>query len=76
MPFIITGRGPDGLRSVSRTTPASAIVLAMRWYEEGVQDIEITPPDQDARCFRVFQSQHYGALLAGSVRRRNPSHAR
>jgi hypothetical protein len=63
MPFIITGIGPDGLRSVTRTSPASAIVLAMRWSEEGVRDIQVAPPGQEARCFRAFQRQRFRALM-------------
>lgn len=60
MPFIITGTGPAGLVSVTRTTAASAIVLAMKWDEDGVQNVQIAPPGKTARCFKIFRAQHYG----------------
>ena len=72
MPFIITGTGPSGFLSVTRSSPVSAIALAMKWHEEGVQDVRISPPGQEARCFRVLQGQHFGALLPASVKGQDP----
>ena len=71
MPFIITGNGPSGFYSATRSSPASAIVLAMKWAEHGVQGVQITPPDQEARCFTDFRAQHYRKLLAVVQRRRS-----
>lgn len=73
MPFIITGKGPDGLRSVTRISPASAIVLAMNWHEEGVQGIQITPPGRAPRCFMTFQAQHYGLMRPASEPHQTPT---
>lgn len=62
MPFIITGKGPTGLQSVTRVTPASAIVLAAKWEEDGVRDVQITPPGRKTQCFKIFRAQHYRVL--------------
>ena len=62
MPFIITGTGPAGLKSVTRMTAASAIVVAMRWDEDGIQSIQIAPPGKKPRCFKIFQAKHYRQL--------------
>ena len=63
MPFTITGTDPAGFRKGTRVKPASAIVLAMSWAESGMRDVQISPPDEEPRCFRVFQMQHFGASL-------------
>lgn len=59
MPFIITGTGSTGLKSVTRTTAASAIVLAMKWDEDGFRNILITPPGHKPQSYKRFQAQHY-----------------
>lgn len=62
MPFSITGIGPTGLLSVTRTTAASAIVIAMKWDEDGIQLIQIAPMGGKPRCFKLFRAQHYRLL--------------
>jgi hypothetical protein len=66
MPFTITGNGADGLHSATRTSPASAIVLALRWAGNGLTDVQIAPPDQGPLCFRIFQRQRFESLLHAS----------
>ncbi|GEP09060.1 hypothetical protein MGN01_09050 [Methylobacterium gnaphalii] len=72
MPFIITGTSLSGPRTATRLSPASAIVLAMKWDEEGLRDIQIAPPDAAPQCFRAFQAQLHGASRSGAWRRQNP----
>jgi hypothetical protein len=69
MPFVVTGIDPSGLLSATRVSPASAIVLAMGWDRDGVQDVQIEPPGLEARCFKDFRVQHFGPSPAASVRR-------
>lgn len=59
MPFIIKGIGKAGPQLTTRTKAASAIVLAMKWDEKGVQDVQIAPPDRKPLCYKIFQAQHY-----------------
>ncbi|WP_342167229.1 hypothetical protein [Methylobacterium sp. SD21] len=69
MLFTITATTPVGVRTDTRKTAASAIVLAMNWEEKGFENILITPPDQPTKNFKVFQSEYYG--MAGSARKRH-----
>lgn len=68
MPFVITGDDPSGQRSATRMRPASAIVLAMRWSEDGVRGVQIMPSDEEAQHFRDFQAKFYKTVLPVSVR--------
>lgn len=66
MPFSVMGTGPTGIKSAVRNSAASGIVLAMKWEEDGVRDILITPPGKKAQCFKAFRDQHYGRSRSAS----------
>lgn len=57
MTFSITGVGPDGPKTATRKMAASAIVLAMRWETQGIQEILIASPGEKAQCFKIFQKK-------------------
>lgn len=69
MPYVVTGIDPSGLRSATRVSPASAIVLAMGWDGNGIQDVRIKPPGLEPRSFKDFRVQHFGPSPSASVRR-------
>lgn len=61
MQFLITGTVKNGLRTTSRSRASSAIVIAVKWDEQGVKNVRIASPGEEAQPFRTFQAKHYPA---------------
>lgn len=73
MPFSISATTSAGVRTATRNSAASAIVLAIKWAEQGAWDVLIAPPDGLARDYRKFQAQHYGLPRPSLKRPRAPA---
>ena len=60
MPFRIMGERGNEFRSSTRVQPASAVVLASRWHDEGVRNVRIS--DNAGRSYDLpnFRSRLVG----------------
>lgn len=61
MHFTITGMTANGIKVATREKAASAIVIAMKWTEQGVRNVRIAPPGEEAQPFGIIQAKHYPA---------------
>jgi hypothetical protein len=58
MRFMVRGVKDGAIVAQSRAMAASAIVLAMKWTENGVQDVAIQSPNGRSSDIEVFRSEH------------------
>jgi hypothetical protein len=68
MSFSIIGLGPDGIRTATRTRPASAVVLADRWKRAGIQGLTVREGDLQPEPLESFRRRIYGPVASRTLR--------